>query len=102
MKTSPVFSILKTDGQLFWLDLEWGQGWANGCGYLAVVHWGEERTQRGFCKDNRVLVDPNDCEIYPLGWTQEIDPEYEVPRLMITAQEPGHTHASQPGREGKP
>jgi len=85
MKTSPIFSVRHKSGELYWLDLEWGQSWSAGCGYLPCVSWGEERKYTGYCRDNIILVDCDDCEVDMLGWTQVQEYEYEVPRLYISA-----------------
>jgi hypothetical protein len=43
MKTSPVFSVRRNDGALFWFDLEWGQGWGAGAGGIGRGQHGPRR-----------------------------------------------------------
>lgn len=86
MKTSPMFAVKHLDGTLYYLDLSWGQGWSEGAGYLAVLPWGEQRRRTGYCRDNKCLVDPDDCEVYELGWTLEDDAEPN--RLVLAIEKP--------------
>jgi hypothetical protein len=86
MKTSPVFAVLHKSGELYWFDLAWGQGWNPGSGYLPAIPWGEEKNHVAYCRDNRVLIDGDDCEVYLICWTQEQEPEYYVPRLYISCE----------------
>ena len=84
MKTFPIFGVVCKGAMYYWFDLSWGQSWASGSGYLAVVPWGEQKARRGYCMDNRVLVDPSDCEVELLGWTR-MD-ETEEPRIELVAE----------------
>lgn len=87
MKTSPLFAARRNDGELFWFDLSWGNTWSEGCGYVGMIAWGEEYRRTGYCRDNRMMVDPYDCEVELLGWTLEAEVGPGVELVVVGAEE---------------
>ena len=52
----------RLSGQDYWFDITWGNG-PGGSGYIGMVPLGEERVYA--IRDNRISVDPDDCDITP-------------------------------------
>lgn len=89
MKSTPLFiarviegSARDPIGTLYWFDLDWGNTWGGGCGYIGMVPFGEEKKRTGYCQDNRVLVDPSEVEISLAGWTREVESEDRVELIV--------------------
>lgn len=48
---------------MYWYDLMWGNRQNVGNGYLAVLPWGEAIKRHLISGDNRIALDPTECEI---------------------------------------
>lgn len=49
--------------QMYWFDIMWGNKHATGSGWIGMLPISETERGYGLYRDNRVDVDPNDCEL---------------------------------------
>ncbi|MGH2622053.1 MAG: YopX family protein [Sphingobacterium sp.] len=49
--------------EMYWFDLMWGQTGRSGSGWIGMLPIGEEIKYNAFRPDNRILLDPDGCDI---------------------------------------
>lgn len=49
--------------EMYWFDLMWGQTSRSGSGWIGMLPIGEEIKYDVFCPDNRILINPDECDI---------------------------------------
>lgn len=73
----PILMIVTNKDEVLWTDTSWGNTWSDGSGYLGAVLWGENLRHTGWCRDNRLMIDPDDVkEVVILGITRSEDEYY--------------------------
>lgn len=59
----PVYAVkMKGEGNLYYFDMEDGNRYNTGDGWLVLLPWGEERKRRAFGPDNRVIREHDEVE----------------------------------------